>query len=337
YYRFTGEFTDRGSPVFEDPVPALQAEADLYAGSLPVPNAVDWDGDGDLDIVAGNSEGFVLFFENAGSNADPKYRSGVHLKAGGETVHIQPGYRLDIQGPFESRWGYVCPTVADWNEDGLPDLLMSDSTARHFLYLNAGEKTEPRLDHAKPLYLDGLELHGTWRVKPGVAKLGDRMAYVALDDDDQFHLYWRIDDQHLEEGGKLRLEDGSPIGANFLSAGGSGRLKINLHDWDQDGKVDLIVGTPRHGSVPNPEAGLPQSLGLPGSAVLFLKNTSSNAAPRYRFPIILKFRGENLYFGQHACGPATVEFSTEKGADLAVGAESGRIHYFARKDLSWEE
>ena len=33
------------------------------------------------------------------------------------------------------------------------------------------------------------------------------MAYVALDDDDQFHLYWRIDDQNLRDGGKLWLDE----------------------------------------------------------------------------------------------------------------------------------
>ncbi|MCB9768183.1 MAG: VCBS repeat-containing protein [Candidatus Omnitrophica bacterium] len=336
YYRFTGEFTDGGSPVFEDPVPALQAEADLYAGSLPVPNAVDWDGDGDLDIVSGNSEGFVLFFENIGSNADPKYASGKRLSAGGRTIHLQPGYRLDIQGPFESRWGYVCPTVADWNEDGRPDLLLSDSTARHRIALNVGTATEPELEPLHPIYLKGLELHGTWRVKPGVAKLGGRMAYVALDDDDQFHLYWRLDDYNLEEGGKLRLEDGSPIGANFLSAGGTGRLKINLCDWDLDGKVDLVVGTPKHGSVPNPETGLPQSLGLPGSAVLFLRNVGTNEAPRFKFPVIFRFKGKNLYIGHHSCGPTVAEFDPKTGPDLIVANEDGRFFFFERKDLEWE-
>ena len=137
--------------------------------------------------------------------------SGVPLKASGQEIYIQPGYRMDIQGPGEARWGYTWPTVVDWNEDGLPDILMCDSTARHTLYINRGTKTEPELDAGNPLYIDGLELHGTWRVKPAVAKLGERMAYVTLDGDDEFHLYWRLDDYNLEDGGKLKLEDCSAI------------------------------------------------------------------------------------------------------------------------------
>ncbi len=86
---------------------------------------------------------------------------------------------------------------------------MSDSTSQHTVYLNRGTPTQPVLDFGHPLYFDGLELQGTWRVKPGVAKLDDRNAYVTLDGDDAFHLYWQVDDYNLADGGKLRLDDDS--------------------------------------------------------------------------------------------------------------------------------
>ncbi len=334
YYRFSGAFTGEDKPIYDDPVPVLEEKADLYAGTLPVPNVVDWDGDGVMDIVSGNSEGRVLFFRNIGSNAAPAFAPGAPIEAGGRPIDIQPGYRDDIQGPGEARWGYACPAVADWNGDGLPDILMSDSTARHTIYLNRGAPQAPALEAGSPLYLDGLDLHGTWRVKPAVAKLGEQMAYVALDDDDEFHLYWRLDDYNLSDGSKLRLDDGAVIKANSLSAGGTGRLKLNLADWDRDGLVDMIVGTPRHGSVPNPETGLPQSLGLPGSAVLFLRNVGSNTAPVFKFPEIMTFRGEPIFLGQHACGPTVADFGDPNGPDMLVGEEGGRIIYYKREDLS---
>lgn len=92
----------------------------MYAGSLVTPTLVDWDGDGKLDIVCGNSAGHILFFRNAGTNRNPSFRSGTYLKAGNEIIHIQPGYGEDIQGPGESRWGYVGANVFDWNNDGSP-------------------------------------------------------------------------------------------------------------------------------------------------------------------------------------------------------------------------
>ncbi|MDX9974587.1 MAG: VCBS repeat-containing protein [FCB group bacterium] len=334
FYRFQGKFTEAGTPVFDAPRPVLEENARLYAGTLPVPNVVDWDGDGLPDLVSGNSDGKVLFFRNIGRVDAPAFGVGVPLEAGGRVIHVQPGYGQDIQGPGEARWGYTCPTVADWNGDGLPDLLMSDSTSRHTVYMNRGEKGKPVLDAEHPLYFEDLDMHGTWRVKPAIAKLGERMAYVALDDQDQFHLYWRVDDYQIADGGKLTLEDGSVIGANYLSAGGTGRLKLNLVDWNRDGATDLIVGTPRHASVPNPKTGLPQSLGKPGAAILFLRNVGSDSAPVFRFPELMCFKGEPIYLGQHACGPAPAFVREGKGPDLVCGEESGRIIYFAREDLS---
>jgi hypothetical protein len=334
FYRFEGKFAENGAPVFAAPRPVLEEHARLYAGSLPVTNVVDWSGDGLPDIVSGNSDGKVLFFRNIGSAEEPAFAVGVPLEAGGRVIHVQPGYSQDIQGPGEARWGYTCPTVADWNRDGLFDILMSDSTSRHTIYLNHGDKTQPKLDAEHPIYFDDLDMHGTWRVQPGVAELAGRMAYVALDDQDQFHLYWRVDDYQITDGGKLKLEDGSFIGANFLSAGGTGRLKLNLVDWDLNGTTDLIVGTPRHGSVPNPTSGLPQSLGLPGAAILFLRNVGSDAAPVFRFPELMCFKGKPIFLGQHACGPTPANLRLGKGPDLLSGEESGRLIFYAREDLA---
>lgn len=334
YYRFTGEFTDENKPIYDEPQFVLEQNADLYAGTLPVPNVVDWDGDGKKDIVSGNSEGEILFFRNTGTKKTPAFAPGVPLKAGGRKIYIQPGYRDNVQGPDEARWGYACPTVADWNGDDLLDILMNDSTGKHTVYLNRGTPDQPELAEGHPLYFDGLDLHGTWRVKPAVAKIEGRMAYVVLDDQDQFHLYWRIDNHNVEDGGKIHLDDGPAIGANFISAGGTGRLKINLVDWDLDGALDLLVGTPRHGSVPNPKTGLPQSLGLPGSAVLLLRNAGTNKEPAFEFPKLMTFRGDPIFLGQHACGPTVADFGSGAGLDLIVGEEDGRLWFYRREDLS---
>jgi hypothetical protein len=333
YYRFRGVGPD-GVPEYAGPQPLLGERALIYSGSLPVLNSVDWDGDGVTDIVTGNSEGRIICFRNHGSAAAPDFRAGEALKANGETIHIQQGYAA-LQGPDEARWGYVSPVVVDWNGDGLPDILASDARALHYVYLNTGTRTAPRLAAAQPLYCDGLDVHGSWRVRPGAAAWGGRMAYVALDDDDEFHLYWRIDDANLRDGGKLRLEDGSAIRANFLAAGGTGRTKFTLADWDGDGVMDILAGTPRHGSIPNPQTGLPQSRGLPGATVLWLRNTGTNDAPRFAFPRSLQFRGQPVYFGQHECSTALTDLGGPGGPHLLVGDEEGRIHFFQRSDISW--
>lgn len=335
HYRYTGRRTAQDAPVFDDPVPVLAENADLYPGSLPVLSAGDWNGDGRIDLIAGNSEGRALLFANLGTNRAPAFAPGVEIQADGEPIHLQQGY-VGVQGPQEQRWGYSAPRVFDWNGDGLLDLVMSGAPATHDVYLNHGTPAAPRLGKPRRLYADGLDLHGTWRVQPGLARVGDRVAYVMLDDQDEFHLHWRLDDRNLLDGGKLLLEDGRPIRANFLHAGGTGRAKIQLVDWDLDGRLDLLVGTPRHGSIPDPEKGLPKALGLKGAAVVFLKNIGTNDAPRFAAPSLMKFRGQPIYHGQHACSPVATELGDAGGPNLFVGSQDGRIHYYARADLSWD-
>ena len=40
------------------------------------------------------------------------------------------------------------PQVADWNNDGLPDLLVGDSSGRIALFLNRGNLTNPSLTNS---------------------------------------------------------------------------------------------------------------------------------------------------------------------------------------------
>lgn len=343
YYRFTAKFAAKQNPIYEPAVNVLQENADVFAGTLPVPTSVDWDGDGNSDLIIGNSEGFVLFYRNNGTDRAPQFGVGEQLKANGETIHIQPGY-YGVQGPFEARWGYVCPNVADWNGDGLPDLLLSSATARHEVFLNVGTKSQPKLAAGKPLYCNGLELHGVWRVRPAVAKIGERMAYVIQDDFNALHIYWRIDDQNLEDGGQLKLTTGANITAHITGSatflGQMGRGKIEMVDWDGDGKLDLFVGTDKRGSLPQPNTGLPWAHRRKTRAlqVVYLKNVGSNEQPVYEYPKLLRFRGKDVYHGAHANSPAATKLgATSKKPNLLIGMEDGRIYFYAHDDITFAD
>ena len=66
------------------------------------------------------------------------------IEAGGEPVRIAAGLTGSIQGPSEKMFGYSCPTIADWDGDGKPDLLVSDVTGYHSFFRNAGGANPPR-------------------------------------------------------------------------------------------------------------------------------------------------------------------------------------------------
>lgn len=53
-----------------------------------MPSAVDWDGDGRIDIVSGNAYGNILFFRNVGTNRLPAWLPGEPLRAGGVTIQV---------------------------------------------------------------------------------------------------------------------------------------------------------------------------------------------------------------------------------------------------------
>jgi hypothetical protein len=57
-----------------------------------------------------------------------------------------------MEGPAESRYGYACPTVVDWDGDGDLDLIMSDATARQ---VNAASNPNKPLPCIEPRTLLG--------------------------------------------------------------------------------------------------------------------------------------------------------------------------------------
>lgn len=357
FYRFTGKFTQAGAPVFSEPVSVLQEHADLYAGTLPAPTTVDWDGDGVLDILAGNSEGFVLFFKNVGSNEEPKFLPATRVAAGGREIQVQAGYAGSLQGLQEARWGYLSPNVIDWNGDGLPDLITCDITGNYMIYLNRGTKAEANLEAAHPIYCDGIDLHGMWRCRAALAKIGERVALAIVDGDDQFHLYWRIDDYNVEDGGKLLLEDGKPIGASGGVAGMSGRCKLDFFDWNEDGKLDFVIGTGRVCSIPDRETGYPMAAlgrnpvvgGLIGKLVdsalptklkktlgtpLVMLNTGTNAKMKFARPLTFQDAEGKVIQpgGAHETG-AVGTMLGGNGPNLLICNEAGRLFLLPGKKL----
>ncbi len=145
----TGEVTD-GLPRFLPPAYFQQQAADLKFGALVTPAAADWDGDGDTDLICGNSAGYLAVFKNEGGNP-PRWSAPSKLKAGGQFIRHQAGPNGSIQGPCEAKWGYTAPCVADWDGDGDLDLLVNDIWGKVVWYRNAGSASAPDLEPARPI------------------------------------------------------------------------------------------------------------------------------------------------------------------------------------------
>ncbi len=339
-YRFTGEVTSDGTPIYSKGVPILQQEGNIYPGSLSVPSVVDWDGDGVLDIVAGNSEGRLLFFKNRGSNTAPAFGPYEYLCSDGEPICFRAGY-YEVQGPLEAGWGYLCPNVVDWNGDGLLDVVFSTNEGKFEYMLNEGTATDPYLGARHTIMLDGLELYGVWRCRPAVTSVNGKVYIAIMDDIDALHLYEKRTDNAVIDKGRMLLYDGKEItgyqdfdAEDVESLGYKGREKLEFVDWDGDGDMDLVVGTPLQSSFPFPDYGLPASRPR-GMQVLLFENVGVGGKFSFAYPKQFQFKGQDYRLGSHANSPAACMLGdTSKGPNLLVGCESGNFYFFNHYDLT---
>ncbi len=316
--------TRSGMPVFEKPVYFQQRANELKFGALATPFGVDWDGDGDQDIICGNTAGYIGFFENLGG-AEPKWNRVQLLKAAGKTIRIMAGTNGSIQGPAEAKWGYTTQTVADWDHDGLPDLLVNSIWGKVIWYRNGGSRKKPRLEAARPITIawkgktpkpawnwwdpKGRNFVTQWRTTPmAVDWNADGLTdIVMLDHEGYLALF-----QRQKRGERLLLlpgkrifveESGALFRPNPRRAGGSGRRKLQIVDWDGDGRMDILFNSVN--------ADFYRNLGQRDGKVVLENLGALNAR---------KISG-------HTSSPTVVDWDGNGVPDLLVGAEDGRFYY----------
>ncbi len=148
----TGRFVD-GVPEFKPPVYFRQVAHEVKVGALATPYAYDWNGNGLQDLIVGNTAGHLVLLENLGGYP-PRWAAPRYLEADGELIRIQAGENGSIQGPAEAKWGYTVLSIADWNNNGLPDLIVNSIWGEVLWYENVGTCTHPKLTAARPIEVE---------------------------------------------------------------------------------------------------------------------------------------------------------------------------------------
>lgn len=337
----TGRLDADRTPVFAPPRYFRQQADTLKSGALATPFVVDWDGDGDEDILCGNTAGFIEFFENlSGPGVEfPRWAAPVRLEVAGEPFRTLAGPNGSIQGPAEAKWGYTCLSVADWDGDGLPDILFNDIWGRVQWLKNVGTRTAPRLDRPRPIEVEWAagtpkpdwtwwepnpgELVTQWRTTPlavdwtqnGLIDLVmlDQQGYLVLfrrEDQGQGpvllppeRVLWGTNFSVSDARHRIVNDQPGPLRLNPGTAGASGRRKLGLADWDGDGRLDLLVNSS--------SANLLRQVGASDGVWRF-----NDAGPLVRQSI----QG-------HSTSPTRCDFNGDGIDDLLVGAEDGRLYY----------
>ena len=114
-----------------------QASQPLSLGNATTAFAYDWDGDADPDLIIGNSAGEVLLAVNRGPAPEPQFDQPEPLLAAGAPIKLEAGE--------------AAPVVADWDVDGLADLVVGDEEGRVTWHRNTGSAERPLLAEGQPI------------------------------------------------------------------------------------------------------------------------------------------------------------------------------------------
>jgi|694.fasta_scaffold07227_8 hypothetical protein len=320
--------TSDGVPIFDPPQYFEQVADTLKCGALATPVGIDWDHDGDQDILSGNTSGTIEFFENlSGPKIEaPKWAAPVQLSAGGKPFRITAGTNGSIQGPAEAKWGYTTFSVADWDLDGLEDIILNSILGEVVWLKNVGQRHRPELQSPMPIDVEWTSNQSVldwgwrrpksnailtqWRTTPVVHDFNrDGLPDLAMLDTEGYLAFY---ERSRNETGRLLLQqpvrcffdaDGQPLRLNSKKAGGSGRRKLCVADWNQDGFPDLLLNSK--------------------NADLLLRLSSPE--PGLRFQSAGSLANQNIE--GHDVSPTVVDFNGDGVPDFLGGAEDGRLYY----------
>jgi hypothetical protein len=327
----TGKITTNGTPQFLTPAYFQQEARFVKFGALVTPVATDWDADGDEDLICGNSAGYIGFIENLDGAPVPKWAAPVYLKSGGKPIRIQAGKNGSIQGPAEAKWGYTTLDVADWNMDGLQDIIINSIWGKIEWFQNTGTAKQPILAPAQPITVSWPDsknppkpawnwwnptpetLVTQWRTTPCVIDLDkDELPDIVMLDHEGYLSFFQ---RKKNEDGTLTLQPGThqlfgtdnkPIRLNLRNAGASGRRKLTFTDWDGDGKIDFLANAKN---------------------VEFWKNVST---PDEKWIFENKGLLSDKKLAGHTTSPTTADFNKDGKPELILGAEDGQLYYLTK-------
>lgn len=296
--------------------PELGPEQRLTAGgteiqvpSYSVPVLADWNADGRPDLLVGEKldtvSGKVRVYLNSGTAAASVYGSFFYVQAAGSDLTVPAS---GCQGAY--------PRFHDWNQDGRKDLLIGLTNGTIRLYLNTGTAANPSFGDSSTIQA------GAPGAKVGI-DVGDRAAFDVAD--------WNEDGAvDLVVGaldGKVRVylnrqTAGEPdLDAPIVVQEGSsdllvpsGRSSVDVHDFNQDGRKDLVVG--------NTDA-----------QVIFYPNKGTDAAPAFDGHEILV-----MIAGGSRSRPYVADFNANGVPDVLVGNVDGLVRgYLCSPGVADEE
>ncbi len=196
-------------------------DTDIDVGSRSTPEFADLDGDGDLDMTVGSSNGILFYYENL----DPALH---YLEA--HDVFVGAVFKRNISMyPGISFVGRIDPAIGDVNNDGLLDLVIGSQTGEVYFYMNQGTQAQPSWASGIAIS-NATALSGSASVDLEDIRSDDYPDLIMGEADGTLHYYDNLLGNFTE----------TSVGLDWTDVGDNGAPCFA--DMDDDGDFDLTVG-----------------------------------------------------------------------------------------------
>lgn len=289
----------------------------LAARNNSAVSTVDFDGDGDIDIISGTHAGYLIYFENNGSNQFQLNNNFGDIRTsyqsepfpvdwdGDSDIDLVVGHRSGTiyyyenngDGSFENAntlgsidvGRYSSVAVADWENDGDLDLFVTgyDSSTGLYpvnLYENDGSES---FTETKDFL--GVSFSGYIKISATDWNSDGHVDFVIADrSDDTIRLYLNNGSNNFSASTLLEAMDGDEY------------FKPSARDWDNDGDLDLLVGSD-------------------SGRIYYLENNGTDTFSRYE---------NKLLSTDSWSSPVWIDLDQDGDLDILSGGLSGVIRLF---------
>jgi hypothetical protein len=201
---------------------------------------VDWNNDGKKDLISGDTKGQVWVFLNKATDEGPELAEGVRVQADGSPIVAARYAKGASASNAENLMGtYSKLHYGDWDGDGLNDLLIGQTGPNEhdiLFYKNIGTENSPEFGKPTPLELPGPKMS---RPSPYLVDWDRDGKQDLLFGTERPKIYFF---RNIGTNENPKLDKGEPLDLAGGDFDKGYRCRIDVTDWNEDGKPDLLVG-----------------------------------------------------------------------------------------------